>query len=107
MSASLHIKAGSVVKACERFRKEAKRDYTAVSSSAFSKEKKLIKKIEKLEKELQKEHKNERMEKRKTGHAFEKIIKTIKKYEKRGILSHNDAEELMAIIEQIKAIVVE
>ncbi len=71
------------------------------------KENKLIKKIEKLEKELKKEHKNEWTEKRKTVHAFEEIIKTIKKYEKKGILTHDEAGELITIIEQIQETVVE
>lgn len=71
------------------------------------KEAKLLKAIGKLEKEFAKEHENEREEKRKTNHAFEKIIKIIKKYEKKSILTHNEAEELISIIEQIKGKVLE
>lgn len=70
------------------------------------KERKLIKKIEKLEKELQKEHKNERKEKHKTKRAFTELVKVVKKFEKKNLLSSEEARELINIIEQIKNSVV-
>ena len=66
----------------------------------------MIKNIEKPEKELAKEHKSAKVEKRKTKHAFDELIRTINKYEKRKILTHEEAEELLKIIGEIKGSVV-
>ena len=71
------------------------------------KEAKLMKEIQKLEKELAKEHKSAKVEKRKTKHAFNELIRTINRYEKRKILTHEEAEELLKIIGEIKGSVVE
>ena len=70
------------------------------------KEAKLMKEIQKLEKELAKEHKSAKVEKRKTKHAFNELIRTINRYEKRKILTHEEAEELLKIIEEIEGSVV-
>lgn len=70
------------------------------------KEMKLLKGIEKIEKELAKERKNEKDEKQKTKHSFEKIIKTIEKFEKKGVLGHEEAVELFEIVAEIEGSVV-
>ncbi|MCI0533581.1 hypothetical protein L0Y49_05190, partial [bacterium] len=71
------------------------------------KEKKILKTIDKLLKELNKEHKNEKQEKKKTGKAFDDLIKKIKQFEKKGILTAEEAGELISIIERIRGEVVE
>ncbi|KKU82151.1 MAG: Cell surface protein [Parcubacteria group bacterium GW2011_GWA1_47_8] len=71
------------------------------------KEKQLFKKLEKLEKELAKEHENDRKEKQKTKGVFKNVIKLINKYEKKNILSKEEAGDLIGIIEQIREKVVE
>lgn len=70
------------------------------------KEEKLLKRIEKIEKELEKERKGEPDEKQKTAHAFEKLVKTIEKFEEKGIFTNEEADELLEIVAQIKASVV-
>ncbi len=66
------------------------------------KEKKLLKKLEKLEKELAKEYKNDRKEKQKTKQAFKNIIKLINKYEKKNILTKEEAWMIIEIVEKMK-----
>ncbi len=66
------------------------------------KERKLLKRIEKVEKELVKEYKNEQIEKHKTKEVFKQLLKTIDRYEKKGILTNEEANELRIIVEQIK-----
>jgi len=71
-----------------------------------NKEKKLLKGIERIEKELAKERKNEKDEKRKIKHSFEKITKIIEKFEKKGVLGHEEAVELLEIMAKIKGSIV-
>ena len=71
------------------------------------KEEKLIKKIEKLEKTLEKEYKNEYRKKQKIGKAFDRLIKEIEKLEKRKVLTHEEAAELIEIVEKLRDSVVE
>lgn len=71
-----------------------------------NKEKQFLKKIDKLAKELSKEHKNEQVEKYKMKDVFKQLLKTIDRYEKKRILTTDEASELRAIVEQIKGSVV-
>lgn len=71
------------------------------------KEMKLLKGIEKIEKELTKERKNEKDEKQKTKHSFKKIIKTIEKFEKKGILKREEAAELIEVVVKINGSIVQ
>lgn len=71
------------------------------------KEKRLLNRLDKLAKELVKEHKKERIEKMKTHIAFHRVLALIDQYEKRKILSKDEAGELRTIINQIKSKVVE
>ena len=69
-------------------------------------EEKLLKKVEKLEKILEKEYKNEYKKKIKTKKAFSQIIEEIKKFKKKGVLSAEEAKELIEIVEKIRENVV-
>jgi pimeloyl-ACP methyl ester carboxylesterase len=71
-----------------------------------NKEKQLLKKIDKLAKELAKEHKNQKIERRKTRQVFVGLQKTITRYEKKSILTGEEASELQSIVEQIRGSVV-
>lgn len=73
----------------------------------MKKEEKLIKKTEKLEKVLEKEYKNEYRKKQKIGKAFDRLIKEIEKLEKRKVLTHEEAAELIEIVEKLRDSVVE
>jgi hypothetical protein len=66
----------------------------------------LIKKLDKLQKAIEKDFKNEKNKKRKINKAFEDIGEKIMKFEKKGLLTHNEAGELIKIIEQIRGSVV-
>ncbi|HBW55984.1 hypothetical protein A2Z53_01500 [Candidatus Giovannonibacteria bacterium RIFCSPHIGHO2_02_42_15] len=70
-------------------------------------EEKLLKKVEKLEKILEKEYKKEYKKKIKTKKAFLQIIEEIKKFKKKGVLSSEEAKELIEIVEKIREGVVE
>ncbi len=70
------------------------------------KEKRLLKKIDKLAKELAKEHKNQKVEKRKTKQVFAELLKTVDRYEKKKILSSDEANELREVVGQIKGSVI-
>ena len=70
------------------------------------KEKQIFKVIDKLEKELAKEHKKEKVEKLKTEQAFKHLIKLVEQYQKKKILSADEAGELVGLIESIRSKVV-
>ena len=65
-------------------------------------EKSLIKKIEKIEKILAKEPKNERAQKMKTKAAFSALEEKIKQFEKKKLLTKDEARELLEIVEKIR-----
>lgn len=65
------------------------------------KEKQLLKVIDKLEKEFAKEHKKEKTEKLKTKQAFKHLLKLIEQYQKKKVLSADEANELLGLIEDI------
>ncbi|MEK7520287.1 MAG: hypothetical protein AAB581_03550, partial [Patescibacteria group bacterium] len=67
-----------------------------------NKEKKLLKSIGKVEKELAKEHKNKKVEKQKTKQAFKDLLEVIKRFEKKGVLTAEEAEELREVITRIR-----
>jgi hypothetical protein len=66
----------------------------------------LIKRIEKLEKELITEHKNKKKEILKTKRAFEMVVDAISRFQKKGILTTDEATELLGIVGQIRGLVV-
>ncbi|OHA25994.1 MAG: hypothetical protein A3D52_01245 [Candidatus Taylorbacteria bacterium RIFCSPHIGHO2_02_FULL_44_36] len=62
------------------------------------KEKRLLKVIDRLEKELAKERKKEKAEKLKTEQAFKHLLKIIEQYQKKKVLSADEASELISVI---------
>ena len=70
------------------------------------KEKQLNKVIDKLEKELAKERKKEKAEKLKTEQAFKHLLKLIEQYQKKKVLSADDASELISVIRALMSKVV-
>lgn len=71
------------------------------------KELQILKKIEKLEKIMEKEFKSEIKKKNKTKQAVNNILETIKKFEKKRLLTPDETSELADIIGRIQGAVVE
>ncbi len=70
-------------------------------------EEKLLKRVEKLEKILEREYKKEYKKKIQTKKAFLQIIEEIKKLKKKGVLSAEEAKELIEIVEKIRENIVQ
>jgi len=62
--------------------------------------------IDKLGKELAREHKKEKVEKLKTEQAFKHLLKIIEQYQKKKVLSADEASELISVVENIQSKVV-
>jgi hypothetical protein len=71
-----------------------------------NKEQKLLKNIDKLEKVLDKEYKKECKEKQKTAKAFEELTKTIAKFQKKNLITKDEANELINMLGEIESKVV-
>ena len=71
------------------------------------KEKQLLKKIEKLEKVIEKEFKNEHKKKQKTDKALSELSSVVDRFQKKGLLTLEEATELKTLIGRISGEVVE
>ncbi len=70
------------------------------------KDKQLSKKIEKLQKVLEKEYKNDKNKKHKTKETIASLKKLIQQFQKKNLLTQDEATSLLNILEQISGLVV-